>query len=54
MREALENMLTELIHKYGFEHKMVIYFAREMEKVKTYEQAVELSLLHLELMEAEI
>ena len=51
MREALENMLTELIHKYGFEAKEVIRFAIEMEKVKTYEDAWELSLLHLELME---
>lgn len=51
MREIFENMLTELIHKYGFEAKEVIRFATEMEKVKTYEDAWELSLLHLELME---
>ena len=54
MREIFENMLTELIHKYGFEAKEVIRFATEMEKAKTYEDALEVSLLHLELMEQEI
>ena len=54
MKEVLEKMLTELIHKYGFEHKAVIRFAHEMEKAKTREDGFELAVLHLELMEAEI
>jgi len=56
MYEILDNMLTELIHKYGFEHKEVIRFATLIEDDfdGTYESFIGLSLLHLKLMGEEI
>ena len=54
MNEIFENMLTELIHKYGFEHPYVVLFARQMEKAETVDDNLRLSWLHLELMEADL
>jgi hypothetical protein len=31
-KNRLEEMLDEIIHKYGFEHNRTIAFAREVEK----------------------
>lgn len=54
MNEIFENMLTELIHKYGFEHPYVVLFARQMEKAETVDDNLRLSWLHMELMEADL
>ena len=54
MREILDNMLTELIHKYGFEHRAVIIFASAMEEADGYNDLIDLSLLHMQLMGEEI
>ena len=50
MREILDNMLTELIHKYGFEHRAVIIFASAIEEADGYDDLIDLSLLHMQLM----